>query len=69
VEGLADFVFGEIKDRVAAGSLVACVDEGVEGERVVLGRGDLFFDEGTENAELNAVEMHNYKGATVTWRG
>ena len=52
----------EIKDRVAAGALVACVDEGVEGERIVLGRGDLFFDEGTENAELNAVEMHKLQG-------
>jgi hypothetical protein len=69
VEGLADLVFGEIEDRVPAGSLVACVDERVEGKRVIFGRGDLFFDEGTENAELNGVEMHDYKGATPMWRG
>jgi hypothetical protein len=69
VEGAADFVFGEIEDRVAAGSLVACVDEGIERERVIFWRGDLFFDEGTENAKLNGVEMHNYKGATAMWRG
>jgi len=69
VKGLADLVFGEIEDRVAAGALVACVDERVEGERVVFGRGDLFFDEGAEDAELNGVEMHDYKGATAMWRG
>jgi hypothetical protein len=69
VEGLAHLVFGEIEDRIAAGALVAGVDEGVEGERVIFGRGDLFFDEGTENAELNGVEMHTYKGATAMRRG
>jgi hypothetical protein len=69
VEGLADLVFGEIEDWIAAGSLVACVDEGVEGKRVIFGRGYLFFDEGAENAELDRVEMHDYKGATATWRG
>ena len=58
VEGLADFFFGEIQDRVAAGALIAGVEQGVEGERVVFGRGDLFFDKGAEDAELNGVEMH-----------
>ena len=64
VEGLADLVFGEVQDGVAAGALVACVDQGVERERVVFGRGDLFFDERAEDAELDGVEMHVYKGAT-----
>jgi len=63
VEGLANLFFGEIEDGVAAGALVACVDQGVERERVVLGRGDLFFDEGAEDAELDGIEMHIYKGA------
>ena len=58
VEGLADFFFGEIQDRVAAVALIAGVDQGVEGERVVFGRGDLFFYKGAEDAELNGVEMH-----------
>jgi hypothetical protein len=61
VKGLADLIFAEVEDRVAAGALVARVDEGVEGERIVLGRGDLFFDEGAEDAELDGVELHIYK--------
>ena len=69
VEGLAHLVFGEIKDRIAARALIGGVDESVERERVVFGCGDLFFDEGTENAELNGIEMHKYKGATAMWRG
>jgi hypothetical protein len=46
VQGLADGVFVEVGDGLAIGFLVAGVEEGVEGERVVLGRGDFFFDEG-----------------------
>ena len=61
VEGLADGLFVEVEDGVAAGALVAGVEKRVEGERIVLGRGDLFFDEGAEDAELNLVEMHIYK--------
>ena len=68
VKGLAYLVFGEIEDGVAAGALVAGVDECVEREGIVFGRGDLFFDEGAENAELDGVEMHSYKGATAMWR-
>jgi hypothetical protein len=64
VEGLADLFFGEIEDRVATGALVACVDQRIERERIVLGRSDLFFDEGAEDTELDGVEMHVYKVAT-----
>ena len=60
VEGLADLFFGEIEDRIAAGALVAGVKQGVEGERVVLWRRDLFFDERTKDAELPGREMHGY---------
>jgi hypothetical protein len=61
MEGLADLVFGEVEDGIAAGALVARVDESIEGEGIVLGRGDLFFDEGAEDAELDRVELHTYK--------
>ena len=68
VEGLADLLLIEVEDGVAAGALVARVDQGVEGERVVLWRGDLFFDEGAEDSELDGVERHRYKGAISRWR-
>jgi hypothetical protein len=63
VKSLANFLFRQIEYGIAAGALVACVDQGVEGERIIFGRGDLFFDEGTENAELDRIEAHIYKGA------
>ena len=59
MQSLADLVFDEIEYRVTAGFLVAGVDESVEGERIVLGSGDLFFDEGAENARLDGVEHHS----------
>ena len=68
MEGLANFFFGEIENRVAAGALVAGVKQGVEGEGVVLWRGDLFLDERAEDAELMGREMHGYKGATAKGR-
>jgi hypothetical protein len=55
VDSLADLFFREIEDRVAAGTLVARVKQSVEGEGVVFRRGDLFFDKGTENAELGGI--------------
>jgi hypothetical protein len=61
MEGLADFFFCEIEDRVAAGALVAGVKQGVEGERVVFWRGDLFLDERAEDAELMGREMHGLR--------
>src|SRR5882757_9990654 len=64
MDGLADLFFGEIKHGVATGALVARVNQSVEREGIVLWRGDLFFDERTENAELMGREMHRYKVAT-----
>jgi len=64
MEGLADLFFGEIEDRIAAGALVACVKQGVEGEGVVLWRGDLFLDERAEDPELGGIKVHRYKVAT-----
>ena len=68
VDGLADLIFGKVEDGVAAGALVARADEGVKGERVVLGSGDFLFDEGAENAELNGVKLHVYKVPQVRMR-
>ena len=64
MDGLPDLFFGEIKDRVPAGALVARVKQSVKREGIVLRRRDLFFDERAENAELMGREMHRYKVAT-----
>jgi hypothetical protein len=64
MEGLANLFFRQIEDRVAAGALVARVKQGVEGEGIVLWRGDLFLDERAENAELVGRKLHGYKVAT-----
>jgi hypothetical protein len=62
VKRLANLFFGEIKDRIAAGALVAGINKSVEREGVVFGRRDLFFDKGAEDSELDGVKMHVYKG-------
>ena len=54
-EGVADGVFIEGEDGFAIGFLVAGVEEGVEGERVVFRSGDFFFDEGAEDAGFDFV--------------
>jgi hypothetical protein len=64
MERLTNLFFGEVENGVAAGALVASVKQSVEGKRVVLWRGDLFFDERAEDSELMGREMHGYKGAT-----
>jgi len=58
VQGLAYLFFCEIKHGVAAGALITRVDQRIQRERIVFGRGDLFFDEGAEDAELDGVEAH-----------
>lgn len=58
----ADGVFVEGHEGIAVGFLVAGVDEGVERERVVLGRGDFFFDEGAEDAGLYFRECGKHGG-------
>jgi hypothetical protein len=69
MERLADLVFGEVEDGVATGLLITGVDECVQGERVVLRCGDLFFDEGAENAGLNGIEHHTYESIGVPVNG
>ena len=46
VQGLAYFDFVEGHDRLAIVFLVAGVDQRVQRERVILGGGDFFLDEG-----------------------
>jgi hypothetical protein len=65
VDGLPDIFFGEIEHGVAAGTLVARVDQSIEGERIVLRRGDLFFYERAQDAKLMGREVHRYKVATA----
>ena len=57
-EGVADGGFVERHHRVAIVFLVAGVDQGVERERVVVGRGDVFFDQGAEDAGFDFGEDH-----------
>jgi hypothetical protein len=69
VERLADLIFSEFEDGVAAGFLIAGVDESIEREGIVLGSGNLLFDEGAENSELGGVERHIYKVPQAGWFG
>ena len=55
MESAADGVFVELHDRIAIGFLVGGVQEGVQRERVVVGSGDFFFDEGAEDAGFDGV--------------
>jgi hypothetical protein len=58
-EGGADIGFGELGDGLAIVLLVAGVDGGVERERIVLRRGDLFFDERAEDAGFGGRELEH----------
>jgi len=55
-QGLADGVLVEIHDGFAIRFLVAGVEERVEGEWVVFGSGDFFFDEGAQDAGFDVVK-------------
>ena len=57
-ERVADGGFVEGHHRVAIIFLVAGVDQSVERERVVVGSGDVFFDEGAEDAGFDFGEDH-----------
>jgi hypothetical protein len=60
MESLPNLLFGQVQYGIAAGALVARVDQSVERERIIFRRGDLFFDQGAENAELQGIEAHIY---------
>ena len=53
MERLADGGLVEIHRGFAVRFLVTGIDEGVQGERVIFGGGDFFFDEGAQDAALN----------------
>jgi hypothetical protein len=55
----ADVGFGKPGDGLAVVFLVTGVESGVERERVVLGRGDLFFDERAEHAGFGGGEVQH----------
>ena len=57
-EGVANRGFVQRHHWVAIVFLVAGVDQGVEGERVIVGRGDVFFDQGAEDASFDFGEEH-----------
>ena len=57
-ESLAHGFFVKGHHRVAIVFLIAGVDQGVERERIVVGRGDIFFDQGAEDASFDFGEIH-----------
>ena len=67
-QGVADGIFIETHDGFAIGFLVAGVEERVEGQWIVFGSGDFFFDEGAEDAGFDVVEedVHGEILARVT---
>jgi len=60
VECLPNLLFREFEYRVAAGALVARVEQSVKRKRVILGCRNLFFDQRAENAKLDGIELHIY---------
>ena len=58
VEGIANRGFVQSHHWVAIIFLIAGVDQGVERERVVVGCGDVFFDQGAEDAGFDIGEEH-----------
>ena len=57
MEGLAHIILIEIHYRFAIGALVARVDERIHRERVVVGRGDFFFDERAQDSGFSGGEQ------------
>ena len=60
MERAADGVFVEIHDWIAIRFLVGGVQDGVQRKRVILGRGDFFFDERAQDAgfDRGQSEVH-----------
>ena len=56
IQRFADLIFLEVQKWIAVRLLVACVGESVQRERVILRRGDFFFDERPENACFDGRE-------------
>ena len=56
IQGFADLVFLEMQNWIAVRLLVARVGESVQRERIILRRGDFFFDQRPENACFDGRE-------------
>ena len=56
-QGLAHRIFLKRHHRVAVRFLIARVDQSVQGERVVFGRGVFFFDQRAKHADFNFGEL------------
>ena len=57
MQGLAHVVLVQIHHRLAVRALIACVDQRIQRERIVVGRGDFFFDKRAQNAGLGGGEQ------------
>jgi hypothetical protein len=60
-KGGADRVFLKGHHRFAIRFLIAGVEEGIEREGIVFGRGDFFFDKRAENADFNFRELQSHE--------
>jgi len=56
MERLADGGFVQIHGGFSVRFLVAGIDEGVQGERIIFGSGDFFFDEGAQDAAFDVIQ-------------
>ena len=64
-EGLTDGIFVESHDGVAIIFLIASVYQSVQRERIVIGRGDVFFDERAKDAGFDVGEGIHEVDCTV----
>jgi hypothetical protein len=58
MEGLSNLFFCQIENWVSTRALVTGVDQRIERQGIIFGRGDLFFDQRAEDAELDGIKMH-----------
>jgi hypothetical protein len=66
----ADRIFIELHEGGSIVLLIACVDQGIEGEGIVLRSGAFFFDEGAEHAGFYGSQQNGHERyivATVAW--
>ncbi len=56
MQGVANSVFAKFHNRIAIGFLVGRIQDGIEGQRIVFGGGDFFFNERTKNASFGRGE-------------
>jgi hypothetical protein len=56
IQGVLNLALSDVHRRLAAALLIAAGDERIEGERVVVGRGELLLDQHREDARLQRRE-------------